>query len=176
MCPPDAPEECFDLSLVPFQPGGRSIYSDRGDGLFADEASGLRHARGTLSMSNPGRADANGSQWFVTIGDDTAHLDGKYVVFGQVLQGYEIMKALGKVGRKDGTTVQRVVCDECGELPQGWTPPQARARAGAAWGGRRLRVGAAPRRAALAPSCAARRAPLRCAAGHAMLASALVLH
>ena len=171
VCPPDSPDDCFDLSLVPYQPGGRSIYGDRADGLFADEASGLRHARGTLSMSNPGRPDANGSQWFVTIGDDTAHLDGKYVVFGQVLAGYEIMKALGRVGRKDGTTLQRVVCEDCGELPRGWQPPQARAQ-GAAVGRGRLRVACAAR---APPRSAQRRAPLRCAAGRAMHARAPVL-
>jgi hypothetical protein len=135
VCPPDAPEDCFDLSLVPFQAGGRSIYSDRPDGLFRDEfAPALAHARGAVSMSNPGRADANGSQFFVTIAPPSAplaHLDGKYVVFAQVLEGFEIMEALGAVGRKDGTTLQRVVCEECGVLPAGWEPPAAGAARGA---------------------------------------------
>jgi hypothetical protein len=120
---------------VPFQAGGRSIYSDRPDGLFRDEfAPELAHARGAVSMSNPGRADANGSQFFVTIappGAPLAHLDGKYVVFAQVLEGFEIMEALGAVGRKDGTTLQRVVCEECGVLPAGWEPPAAGALRGA---------------------------------------------
>lgn len=61
VCPPGG-SDCFDLGLVPASEGGRSIYGDRPDGLFDDEATGLRHAPGTLSMSNPGRADANGSQ------------------------------------------------------------------------------------------------------------------
>ena len=113
-CPPDAPDgECFDLSLVPFAPGGRSIYSDREDGLFDDENFLLRHtARGVLSMSNCG-ANTNGSQFFVTLGPEpTDHLDGKYVAFGQVLSGFEILAALGAVGREtDGSTTQRVVIE-----------------------------------------------------------------
>jgi hypothetical protein len=158
VCPPDEPEECFDLSLVPFQAGGRSIYTDRPDGFFRDEPSALRHARGAVSLSNPGRADANGSQFFVTIappGAPVQHLDGKYTVFAQVIAGYEIMEALGAVGRKDGTTLQRVVIEECGVLPPGWEPPAVAAAsargaaAAAAAGGWGRRAAAAPRRAAL---------------------------
>ncbi len=120
VCPPDEPGECFDLSLVEYTPGGRSIYGDRADGLFDDEAFALRHGRGTLSMSNAGRPNTNGSQFFVCITPEDApptHLDGSYVVFGQVLEGFDIFAALGSLGRKDGTTLQRVVCEECGVLP-----------------------------------------------------------
>lgn len=137
VCPPDSPEECFDLSLVEYRDGGRSIYSDSPDGLFADEPSALHHARGTLSMSNPGRADANGSQFFVAIPSATeslAHLDGSYVVFGQVLAGYDVMAALGAAGRKDGSTLQRCVIEECGVLPSGWEPAAGAARMGLAAG------------------------------------------
>lgn len=118
VCPPgDA--TCFDLSLVPYAPGGRSVYSDRPDGLFDDEASGFTHAAGTLSMSNPGTANSNGSQWFITTtpaGAPPTHLDGRYVVFGQVLEGYDIVAAVSTLGRKDGTPRQRVVVEECGEV------------------------------------------------------------
>jgi cyclophilin family peptidyl-prolyl cis-trans isomerase len=118
VCPPGDAESCFDLSLVPFAKGGRSIYSDRADGLFADEGLGaLAHARGTVSMSNAGRPDTNGSQFFACItppGQPPRHLDGLYTAFGQIVSGFEVLSALGGVGRKDGSTRQRVVCDGCG--------------------------------------------------------------
>ena len=117
VCPPGA--DCFDLSLVPFAAGGRSIYDDRPDGLFADEPSALRHARGTLSMSNAGVRDSNGSQFFFCIAPEAeppSFLDGSYVVFGQVVSGFEVLAALSSIGRRDGSTVQRAVCDDCGVL------------------------------------------------------------
>jgi len=98
--------------------------------LFADESPGaLSHARGALSMSNNGAPDSNGSQFFVCITPAEApprHLDGQYTVFGQVVGGFSALAALSEVGRKDGTTRQRVVVDSCGVLR-----PAALAAAGA---------------------------------------------
>ena len=116
----DDPDACFDLSLVEYTLGGRSIYSDSPDGYFRDEFSDLRHCRGTLSMSNRGRPDSNGSQFFLCTApaeEPPRHLDGRYTVFGQVLEGYSILAALNSVARKDGTTFQRVVCEGCGVMP-----------------------------------------------------------
>jgi len=164
VCPPDAPEECFDLSLVEYRDGGRSIYSDSPDGLFADEPSPLRHARGSLSMSNPARADANGSQFFICIPSATetlAHLDGSYVVFGQVLAGYEVMAALSAAGRKDGSTLQRCVIEECGVLPVGWEPAAGGERIGIAAGGLLVRRAARLARPLLRRGWAAKRGSVR---------------
>ena len=71
-------------------------------------------------MSNSG-PDSNGSQFFFTIGEEAApHLDGRFVAFGQVLSGFEVLAALGSVGRSsDGSTLQRVVVEDCGLLPAG---------------------------------------------------------
>jgi cyclophilin family peptidyl-prolyl cis-trans isomerase len=149
VCPPGDPLECFDLAAVPPSVGGRSIYSDREDGCFADEGLGLLpHARGVLSMSNRGIPDSNGSQFFVVIapaGAPPRHLDGQYTAFGQVVAGYDVLAALGTVGRKDGTTLQRVVCDGCGVTRQGATVTSAASGWGRAHAqaGRRARVGRA---------------------------------
>lgn len=62
---------------------------------FRDEpgALALKHDReGILSMANAGR-DTNGSQFFITYGP-TPHLNGQHGVFGQVVRGLEVLRAI----------------------------------------------------------------------------------
>ena len=75
---------------------------------FADErgALALKHDRvGILSMANAGK-NTNGSQFFICT-DATPHLDGKHVVFGQVVKGYGVVKAMEAVGSRSGKTSSR---------------------------------------------------------------------
>merc|ERR1712151_1258544 len=93
--------------------GGESIYGS----TFADEFENgmVKHTEpGLLSMANRGK-DTNGSQFFITVAK-TSHLDGKHVVFGQVVKGMEIVKQIEKVGSGSGTPSKEVRISDCGQL------------------------------------------------------------
>lgn len=95
--------------------GGESIYGTK----FADESfrgkAGKHIVPGLLSMANAG-PNTNGSQFFVTY-VPCNWLDGKHVVFGQVLTGMDIvMNELQAVGTQSGMTTKKIVVKDCGEL------------------------------------------------------------
>ena len=91
--------------------GGESIYGDR----FADENFTLKHTEpGLLSMANAGPG-TNGSQFFITT-TETPWLDGKHVVFGQVVEGLEVVQAIEDQGTQGGSPRQAIVIADCGQL------------------------------------------------------------
>ena len=93
--------------------GGKSIYGEK----FADENFRLTHSKPyMLSMANAGK-NTNGSQFFITT-VVTSWLDGAHVVFGEVVEGVEHVKAISAVGTSSGTPSQTVKIIECGTVDQ----------------------------------------------------------
>ncbi|MXQ82166.1 hypothetical protein E5288_WYG007922 [Bos mutus] len=94
--------------------GGESIYGEK----FEDENFHYKHDKeGLLSMANAG-SNTNGSQFFITT-VPTPHLDGKHVVFGQVIKGMGVAKILENVEVKGEKPAKLCVIAECGELKEG---------------------------------------------------------
>ena len=98
--------------------GGCPLGTGTGDPgyKFPDEIdSSLSHSGpGIFSMANSG-PDTNGSQFFVTCGK-CEWLDGKHVVFGEVLEGYDVVERIEARGSPGGEVGGEVVIAECGEL------------------------------------------------------------
>jgi cyclophilin family peptidyl-prolyl cis-trans isomerase len=95
--------------------GGESIYGDK----FADENFKIKHDKPyLLSMANAGPG-TNGSQFFITTAP-TTWLDGKHVVFGKVADddSTKVVRQMEAVGSNSGTTRERVVIADSGEIKQ----------------------------------------------------------
>merc|ERR1712082_451473 len=91
--------------------GGKSIYGNK----FEDENFALTHTGpGILSMANAG-PNTNGSQFFLCTAK-TQWLDGKHVVFGQVTDGIDVVKAVEAKGNSDGRVTETITIANCGQL------------------------------------------------------------
>ena len=86
---------------------------------FPDDKTWLQHDRkGLLSMANSGK-NTNSSQFFITT-KKCNYLDGKHIVFGEVVSGFETVDKIEKVKVEDkaGRPIdeERVVIVGCGEV------------------------------------------------------------
>lgn len=73
--------------------GGQSIWGSNFEDEFSDK---LLNIRGALSMANAG-PHTNGSQFFIVQAEETPWLNGKHTVFGQVIEGLDIVDKIAKV-------------------------------------------------------------------------------
>jgi len=95
--------------------GGESIYG----GKFNDEKPGLKilASKGCLAMANSGK-NSNTSQFFIVLTDNETQLSkitGKYVIFGHLKDGWEVLRRLDEVGSGDGKPTAPVWIGECGK-------------------------------------------------------------
>merc|ERR1711935_814330 len=93
--------------------GGESIYGNK----FADENFNIKHTKPyLLSMANAG-PNTNGSQFFITF-EKTSWSDGRHTVFGEVLEGKDVVKALEAVGSQSGKTNKPASISDSGILKE----------------------------------------------------------
>ncbi|KAK2162990.1 hypothetical protein NP493_1492g00010 [Ridgeia piscesae] len=91
--------------------GSKSIYGER----FNDEEFILSHRHpGWVSMANHGK-DSNGSQFFILL-SKARWLDGKHVVFGKVVRGFDVIETINEVPVVDNTATpaKRIKITDCG--------------------------------------------------------------
>jgi peptidylprolyl isomerase len=84
---------------------GESIYG----AFFEDESFDLKHDQpGLLSMANLGRPDTNSSQFFI-MSRPQPSMDNKYVVFGRVTKGMDVVRRVESCGTSETGEVRTAV-------------------------------------------------------------------
>ncbi len=100
--------------------GGESIFNGK---KFKDERAGLlkKHdKRGIVSMGNSGK-NSNTSQFFITF-KEASQCDGKHVIFGEVISGFDALDAMEEAGTSNGEPKVQVKITACGAFHALQTP------------------------------------------------------
>lgn len=100
--------------------GGESIWGKK----FKDDRDGLKiklGKRGQLAMCNTGK-NCNTSQFFFSFGPNTAKLSGKHVIFGEIVEGLEVLDLMEATADSkaagDGKPKVSVIIADCGLLSE----------------------------------------------------------
>ncbi|KAF8922691.1 cyclophilin-like domain-containing protein [Mucidula mucida] len=81
--------------------GGASYWGTPFRDEYDNKNAAKHDSRGILAMANKG-AGTNGSQFFITF-KPAPHLDKKHTVFGKLVGGEDVLDALERLPRKEGT-------------------------------------------------------------------------
>lgn len=91
--------------------GGKSIYGEK----FEDENFSVPHNKPFIvSMANSG-ANTNGSQFFIST-VTTSWLTGKHVAFGEVVDGFDVVKKIESHGSRSGEPDSLIEISGSGQL------------------------------------------------------------
>jgi peptidyl-prolyl cis-trans isomerase B (cyclophilin B) len=88
-------------------------YGNPGYSFAGEFSPSVRHNRpGLLSMANAG-PNTDGSQFFITF-RETPHLDGKHTIFGEVVEGQDVVRKIEQRGSADGSgrTSERIAIEK----------------------------------------------------------------
>jgi peptidyl-prolyl cis-trans isomerase B (cyclophilin B) len=78
-------------------PARRAQYGTGGLGVLRAERNAETHTRGAVSaVLQPGRADSGGAQFFICVSDQPA-LDGRFDVFGRVVEGLDVAQKISEM-------------------------------------------------------------------------------
>lgn len=98
--------------LIFFKQGLERGISAMGDHFPAENFKALHTKKGVLTMDRDQTADVQGSSFFITL-KEFPELDGKYVAFGEVIKGYDILELLDE---EYDDNPDAVVVSDCGIL------------------------------------------------------------
>lgn len=89
----------------PFSRDGGGMVGTGGPGYnLAAEFNSRPHVDGTVAMARSGHPDSAGSQFYISLGTHS-FLDGNYTVFGEVVEGLDVVH---KIERGDGMESVRI--------------------------------------------------------------------
>jgi peptidyl-prolyl cis-trans isomerase B (cyclophilin B) len=78
-------------------PSKKALYGTGGLGVLRFKANDLKHVRGAVSaVLRPGQPDSAGAQFFICVSEQPV-LDGKFTVFGKVVEGLEIAQQISEL-------------------------------------------------------------------------------
>lgn len=92
--------------------GGESIWGGR---YYEDAFDVKLNRRYLLAMADSGISGRNGSQFFINT-VKTSWLDGEHVVFGMVVEGFELVDEIEKQGTNSGVPRRKVTIVDSGEM------------------------------------------------------------
>lgn len=97
-------------------------YGTGGLGLLKAEFSQARFTRGVVGAARRSHKDSGGSQFFICLSNQPA-LDGQYTIFGEVVEGMEVVDRIGEAAVQGDRPLARVEIRKVTVRPAAGTSP-----------------------------------------------------